>query len=130
MVHPTDIENDRRPRATRFKLKMPVLYQRRGADRWLEGESVDLSHSGMLFATSHDLLAAGEDVSFIVCLPGVLNEPGGEVHCTGRVARVCLPERDRPLMAVTIDSFVMLPPGAVAWSRRDPPGRAGPRCSQ
>jgi len=130
MVHRPELENDRRPRATRFKLRMPVLYQRPGANQWFEGESVDISRSGLLLATCHEVLGAGEDVSFIVCLPGRLLEPGGQVHCTGRVARVCVPETDRPLMAMTIDSFAMLPPGAVALSRHGPPGSAGPPCAE
>jgi len=69
-------------------------------------------------------------VPFIVCLPGRLPEAGGEVHCTGRVVRLCIPQNDRPLMAVTIDRFAMLPPGAIALSRRGPPGTADPRCDQ
>ena len=76
-----------RPRAARYEMSVPVLYRTRGEESWREGRTVDISHSGVLFAPAGTVPSPAEDLEFLLLLPGTgtIESPG--VRCHGRVVR-------------------------------------------
>ncbi len=101
----------KKPRAYRFSFTAPVLYRRPGRRGWAEGLSVNMSRTGLLFATTRDVYATGEAIEFRVNLPNFEGAHGCEVQCTGQVAR-SLPSRfggEPGAMAVAIDNYLMAP---------------------
>ena len=52
-------EPDLRPRARRYPIRTEVRWRRRGEARWHEGETVDISRSGVLFECAGEPPASG-----------------------------------------------------------------------
>ncbi len=75
------------PRAYRFPLVAPVLYRRRGRRSWQDGVSVNMSRTGLLFATADEVLPTGERIEFRIRLPNLQGTRGCEVQCVGEVMR-------------------------------------------
>jgi hypothetical protein len=75
------------PRAARYEMSVPVLYRARGEEGWREGRTVDVSHSGVLFAPAGTAPGLTAQVEFLLLLPGTgtIESPG--VRCHGRVVR-------------------------------------------
>ena len=73
-------------RARRFPLTLPIRCRRAGDAGWLEGVTVNISSSGVLFRTSTPL-----DVDTKVEMTIVLGESpsrSGELRCNGRIVRI------------------------------------------
>ncbi len=96
-------------RAERFALTLPVRYAHYRTHTWIEGVSVNISRTGLLFTTYGPPLTRGEQVDFLVHLPFADGAPGCEARCSGHVVRVVPPSSgdDRTLMAVTIDRYAL-----------------------
>jgi hypothetical protein len=111
-------------RACRFSFTAPVLYRRAGRRVWSDAVSVNMSRTGLLFATTRDVFQDGERVEFRVHLPNLEAARGCEVRCAGQVTR-SMPGRfagELGAMAVAIDDYLMSP--LVDWPL--PPGKATP----
>ena len=97
---------ERRPRATRLPLRVPVVYRAVDHDGWRHAWTVNVSRSGVLL--EFDPLPdqpASEQIEFVIGLSsgreliGVYN-----VRCHGRVVRSERAARTRRV-AVTIDQY-------------------------
>ena len=73
-------------RAQRFPLTLPIRCRRAGEEGWLEGVTINISRSGVLFRTIKPL-----DVDTKVEMSIVLGESrarSGELRCDGRIVRI------------------------------------------
>jgi len=73
-------------RARRFPLTLPIRCRRAGEEGWIEGVTINISSSGVLFCTSEPL-----DVDTQVEMSIVLGESrarGGELRCDARIVRI------------------------------------------
>ena len=91
-------------RAPRYDIQMGLRYRASGETEWREGQTENISRSGVLFRV-HEPLKITELVEMRLFLP--LNMSGGgaaEVFCQGWVVRVLPPSRaDKlPVMAAKI----------------------------
>jgi hypothetical protein len=90
-------------RAHRFFLTLPIRCRRAGEEGWIDGVTINISSSGVLFCTSEPL-----DVDTPVEMSIVLGESrarAGELRCDGHIVR--------------IDGDSMTPSMAAAFSRYD-----------
>lgn len=79
------------PRAPRLPLRAPIAFRGTAATGWVEGRTVNISRSGVLFALPPASQLAGE-VEFVINLSrGAMRGPGvallPDLHCRGRVVR-------------------------------------------
>ncbi len=101
-----------RPRAARYEVSAPVMYRQVGEDAWHEGQTLNVSSSGVLFTCPSPALAPGTHVEFVLDLPnpGLRSRP--RVRCRGAIVRH---ERRRAgpacAVAATIDAYVFVPAG-------------------
>jgi len=73
-------------RAQRFPLTLPIRCRRAGEEGWIEGVTINISSSGVLFCTSEPL-----DVDTQVEMSIVLGESrarAGELRCDGHIVRI------------------------------------------
>lgn len=78
-------------RAQRFAIQMPLRYRASGEAEWLEGETEDISRTGVLFRAL-DILEDNTPVEFTFALPAeVGGETGATVFCHGQIVRTVLP---------------------------------------
>jgi hypothetical protein len=73
-------------RAPRFPLTLPIRCRRAGEDGWIDGVTINISRSGVLFRMSEPL-----DVNTQIEMRIVLGEfPArrGELRCDGHVVRI------------------------------------------
>jgi len=100
------------PRATRFRLHMPVQFQIPGDSEWRQGFIENISRSGVLFQT--DLpVGVSTPLEMRMALPvGMVGHVGASVHCRAHVVRVLGPgvKGVRPVLAVTINEYRLMPP--------------------
>jgi hypothetical protein len=103
-------------------LRAPIAFRSATAPRWVQGNTVNISRSGVLFVASGPSALDG-DVEFVINLSrGALQGPGvpllPDLHCQGRVVR-CREGTDEVEIAATIRrqsirkalSFVLATPG-------------------
>ncbi len=97
------------PRARRFDLAFAVHYRRHGDRAWAEAVSVNVSRSGLLFATREAAPSCGECIDFLIHLTTAEGKPASDARCTGHVVRVVPPGTDRDTAAVgaTIDRYLL-----------------------
>jgi PilZ domain len=84
-------------RARRFPLTLPIRCRRAGEEAWLEGVTINISSSGVLFRTSEPL-----DVDTRVEMTIVLREStalAGELRCQGHIVRIESGDSTTPSMA-------------------------------
>jgi len=84
-------------RARRFPLTLPIRCRRAGDEAWLEGLTINISSSGVLFRTSEPL-----DVDTRVEIRIVLGESSsqaGELRCDGNIVRIETGDSTTPSMA-------------------------------
>ena len=84
-------------RARRFPLTLPLRCRRAGEQRWIEGVTINISKSGVLFRTSVPL-----DVDTRVEIRIVLGESparAGELRCQGHIVRLESGDSTTPSMA-------------------------------
>jgi len=73
-------------RAHRFPLTLPIRCRRAGEEGWIDGVTINISSSGVLFCTSEPL-----DVDTQVEMSIVLGESrarAGELRCDGHIVRI------------------------------------------
>ena len=90
-------------RARRFPLTLPIRCRRTGEEGWLEGVTINISSSGVLFLTSKPL-----DVDTKVEMTIVLGESrarGGELRCDGRIVRIESDGSTTSSMAAAFSSY-------------------------
>ncbi len=115
-------------RARRFALSLSVSYRRPSDGVWIEGTSIDISRTGVLFTAAPPAPAVGERIEFRVRLPAIRGPCGSEALCTGRVLRV-IPgssERAEVALAVAIDRYRLVPASQLQEGR-EPSGNRAPR---
>ena len=84
-------------RAPRFPLTLPIRCRRAGDGGWIEGVTINISSSGVLFRTSEPL-----DVDTPVEMQIVLGESparAGELRCNGHIVRIETADATTPSMA-------------------------------
>ena len=79
------------PRAPRLPLRAPIALRSRATSRWVQGRTLNISRSGVLFSLPITTQVDG-DVEFVINLSrGALQGPGvallPDLHCRGRVVR-------------------------------------------
>ncbi len=76
-----------RPRAARYEMSAPVMYRQVGENSWQEGQTLNVSSSGVLFTCPAPALATGTKLEFLLVLPnpGLRDRP--RVHCRGAIVR-------------------------------------------
>ncbi|MGH9404858.1 MAG: PilZ domain-containing protein [Terriglobia bacterium] len=91
--------------AQRFILQVPIRYRLAGESTWREGETENISSSGVLFR-SEFLPAAGAPLDLCIAMPPLNAEGAAEVICSGIVVRVePTPGKDSPAVAARILHF-------------------------
>jgi PilZ domain-containing protein len=94
-------------RAARFAIQIPMRYRFAGEPHWYDGETENISRSGVLFRTSQPI-PRFTPIEMMLALP---KEVGGgddaAVICRGRVVRTEPASADdaRPAVAATIAGF-------------------------
>ena len=94
-------------RAPRYTIHLPLKYRPSGTADWWEGQTENISRSGVLFRTDH-LMALQTPVDVLMSLPDEVGDTGsGMVVCHGRVVRTEPPRPydPRSAVAVTIASY-------------------------
>ena len=75
------------PRAARYRLEVPLRYRVAGSNRWQEGQTVNVSGTGVLVQVAEFL---APEMLFEMVLgipPDVGNLPAGDLVCLGKVTR-------------------------------------------
>jgi len=104
---PQDIIQDRpghKARAPRFPIHTPVRYRETGAMHWLEGKSLNISRTGILFRAEQDLRLSSM-LELNVMLPSEMT-----LSCWGPIVRkesAAVPE-SRPALAVNFLDYRLL----------------------
>jgi hypothetical protein len=97
-------------RARRFPLTLPIRCRRAGQDGWIEGVTINISSSGVLFCTSEPL-----DVDTQVEMSIVLGESrarAGELRCDGHIVRLESSDSTTPSMAAVFSRYDLRPRAA------------------
>ena len=90
-------------RAHRFPLTLPIRCRRAGENGWVEGVTINISSSGVLFHTSEPL-----DVDTQVEMSIVLGESrarAGELRCDGHIVRIEPGDSTTPAMAAVFSRY-------------------------
>ncbi len=95
----------RTPRALRYPIRMSIRFRRTGDDAWLDGTTLDISESGVLFQTVDPVPPIGALVEMALELSS-LGPRIADVTCTGRVVRAATAaDLSTTMTAATIDSY-------------------------
>jgi len=90
------------PRAPRYPIRMPLKYRSSGTAEWWEGQTENISRSGVLFRTDHPM-PLQTPVDVLMSIPDEVGDAGsGMVVCNGRVVRTEPPQPSDPRLAVAI----------------------------
>jgi hypothetical protein len=94
------------PRERRLRVNVPVLYRIKGNSEWLNGRSLNISRSGLLFSADQ-LLPLEAPVELIFEMPAeICGTAGAKVLCRARIARA---EDDfPPRLAAAISDYDFL----------------------
>jgi len=79
-------------RAQRFNLHLPLKYRIIGHDDWLEGETENISRSGMLFRAAESIPASAQLEINLVLPAEIAGLSAAEVVCKGEIVRTVDPE--------------------------------------
>ena len=100
--HPGSRSPDSEPRAARFPIHMTMRYRTPGETDWLEGETENISRSGLLFRAPQ-MLEVNTPVELKFNLPlEVGGEQGALVLSLGRVVRTVMPPTSDVLPAAGV----------------------------
>lgn len=91
-------------RAPRYPLQMTMRFRRSGDDTWLEGRTVDISESGVLFRTSGPPVPSDATLEMALEM-SALGPRIANVTCTGRVVRTESASDSATTMAATIERY-------------------------
>jgi hypothetical protein len=75
-----------RARAKRFSLQIPLRYRLNGDRAWREGQTENISSSGVLFR-SRSLAEMSAAIEMSFTLPVEISEGAAEVFCYGKIVR-------------------------------------------
>jgi hypothetical protein len=100
-------EMDREPgqlpanRAPRYPIRITMLYRMPGNKQWRQGRTENISRSGVLFRTDHQM-SVEAPIEMLLALPvEIRGGRAGSVICRGRVVRTeGLPDADTEACAV------------------------------
>jgi len=92
-------------RAQRFQLHLPLRYRRLGEDAWHEGETENISRSGMLFQAEETLQPAAQLEISLVLPAEIAGLSATEVVCRGEVVRTV--ERDGGKMSPALAARIL-----------------------
>ncbi|MGH9357005.1 MAG: PilZ domain-containing protein [Terriglobia bacterium] len=91
-------------RAQRFTIGIPIRYRETGTVAWLDGTTVNISKSGILFL-AHQTLQPLTTLDVTLTLPAAISgEAPAEIGCRGTVVRDGFEagRNGRPILAVSI----------------------------
>src|SRR5262249_52102477 len=99
-------EDDFPPRATRFRMSLPLRYRSSESDAWLDGTTENISATGVLFLVEH-LTAPGTSIEMSLLMPKeILRRFTSRVTCRGHIVQtVASAEIGRSAMAATIEHY-------------------------
>ena len=110
-VEPNAVAN-RRERARRFCVQLPMHYRVSGENRWWKGRTENVSRSGVLFRG--ELTASpNTTIEMSMVLPsGISGNGAAEVFCRGTIVRVeAAPTAESlPVLATTISHYRLVRP--------------------
>lgn len=101
------LATDKSRRAQRFPIRLGVRYRPVGHEEWYEGESENISVSGVLFETERPF-AVSTPIELRFLLPATMSdELSAEVVCRGEIVRTVptSEERNIPAVAATIRAY-------------------------
>ena len=102
------------PRERRLRFEVPVLYRPAETSEWLQGQTENISRSGLLFEAKAEL-PPGTPLELILEMPAELTGAGGaKVICRAKVARVATNSKGETRLAAAIRDYQFLPNGQVA----------------
>jgi hypothetical protein len=90
-------------RARRFPLTLPIRCRRAGEEEWIDGVTINISSSGVLFRTTEPL-----DVDTPVEMTIALGESparAGELRCDGHIVRIESGDSMTPSMAAAFSRY-------------------------
>jgi PilZ domain len=88
------------PRAQRFSIQTPLRYRESGDSTWQEGETVNISRTGVLFRTQRTIASRTPlELSFELPIE-VASLSGATVICQGEVVRTVMPPTSDDAAAV------------------------------
>jgi hypothetical protein len=96
-------------RAPRYPIRIPMRYRPSGDPLWREGQTENISRSGVLFRTDH-LMPLQTPIEMLLPLPFDVSRgvEAATVICRGRVVRAEpgeTPDDPRPAVAATIAGY-------------------------
>jgi len=98
-------------RSPRFALNLPVRYRVAGTEPWLQGETANISGSGVLFRAEQTLTIA-TPIEISIALPPVAPaSTSAEVRCQAHIVRIAasLSEEAQAFMAAAFSDFEFSP---------------------
>jgi PAS domain S-box-containing protein len=103
-IQPAPVPEVSPSRAQRFQLRLPLRYRLVGETQWHQGETENISRSGMLFETEESLQPASQLEINLVLPAEIAGLPSTEVVCRGEVVRTVEPHGDvlSPALAARI----------------------------
>jgi hypothetical protein len=104
-------ERQTKPRAPRFAISVPVQYRVVTGGAWQTGKTENISHSGLLFRSSHGLLPrTSVEVTFTLPVIAGAAAPA-QVVCRGRVVRAAPREPGSGLnrLAIVFEDYRLEP---------------------
>jgi hypothetical protein len=90
-------------RARRFPLTLPIRCRRAGEGGWIEGTTINISSSGVLFRTSEPL-DVDTQVEMSIAL-GEFPTRAGELRCDGYIVRIESGDSRTPSMAAVFSRY-------------------------
>jgi hypothetical protein len=106
-------------RAQRRVIELPIRYKRAGLSKWLQGTTVNISHSGVLFRGSQ-LLAIDTPIDIAIVL-SASQALVSQMGCAGRIVRIAGQDVSGPAMAAAFSSaqrFTQLDPRSLSDDAR------------
>jgi hypothetical protein len=92
-------------RAQRFAIELPLRFREKGTTGWLEGASLNISASGILFR-SGSAVVPNTAIDLALVLPVTsAGEPAAEIVCHGIVVRNANDAGDGPVLAATFQRY-------------------------
>jgi hypothetical protein len=109
-------KNDWHPRDRRLRVESPVQFREKGQmGPWHEGQTENISRSGLLFTCGDTPLPAGAEIELVFRMPAeICGAAAAEVLCQARVVRLLEPTKTLPArVAASIADCTYLPKAMV-----------------
>jgi PilZ domain len=93
-------------RARRFPTRIPIRYSPDGGSTWFEGQTEDISHSGVLFV-AEQAVPIKTDLTMKLSVSSAGTETVAEIVCRGNIVRIVQADGTGtlPRLGVTISSY-------------------------